>query len=99
MLWFAARAGRIAFGGSLARSVGRLAAAGIVLAVVLGLAVGPVASFFSAWPRLRDEASLATLAGIGAVVYGGMLLALFGPQWLAAFRRRTRPVAGAPQPD
>jgi len=99
VLWFAARAGRIAFGGSLARSVGRLAAAGIVLAVVLGLAVGPVASFFSAWPRLRDEASLATLAGIGAVVYGGMLLALFGPQWLAAFRRRTRPVAGAPQPD
>jgi len=99
VLWFAARAGRIAFGGSLARSVGRLAAAGIVLAVVLGLAEGPVASLFSAWPRLRDEASLATLAGIGAVVYGGMVIALFGPQWLAAFRRRARSVTAAPQPD
>ena len=38
--------------------------------------------------KLRDEATLATLAGIGALVYGGVVIALFGPQWLAAFRRR-----------
>jgi hypothetical protein len=42
---------------------------------------------------------LATLAGIGALVYGGVVIALFGPQWLAAFRRRTRSVAKPPQPD
>jgi putative peptidoglycan lipid II flippase len=90
VLWFAARAGRFEFGGSLARSVGRLAAAGVALALVLSLVEAPVASLFSSWPRLRDEASLATLAGIGALVYGGAVIALFGPQWLAAFRRRSK---------
>jgi putative peptidoglycan lipid II flippase len=90
VLWFAARAGRFEFGGSLARSVGRLAAAGSALALVLSLVEAPVASLFSAWPRLRDEASLATLAGIGALVYGGAVIALFGPQWLAALRLRTK---------
>src|SRR5580693_4375933 len=99
VLWFAARAGRIDFSGSLRGSVGRLVMAGVALAVVLFLVEGPVASLFSSWPRLRDEATLATLAGIGALVYGGAVIALFGPQWLAAFRRRTRSVAESPQPD
>jgi putative peptidoglycan lipid II flippase len=99
VLWFAARQGRMEFGGSLKRSVGGLAAAGIALAVVLYAVEGPVASLFSTWPRLRDEATLATLAGIGALVYGGVVIALFGPQWLAAFRRRVNSIAQAPQPD
>jgi putative peptidoglycan lipid II flippase len=99
VLWFAARTGRIEFSGSLKGSVGRLAAAGIALAVVLFFVEGPVASLFSSWPRLRDEATLATLAGIGGVVYCGVVIALFGPQWLSAFRRRARSVAKAPQPD
>jgi putative peptidoglycan lipid II flippase len=90
VLWFAARAGRIELDGSLRRSVSRLAAAGIALAVALRLVEGPVESLFAAWPRLRDEASLAALAGIGAAVYGGAIIALFGPQWLAAFRRRRK---------
>jgi putative peptidoglycan lipid II flippase len=93
VLWFAVRHGRMEFSGDLRRSVVRLAAAGIALAVVLLLVTGPVASLFAAWPRLRDEATLATLAGIGALVYGGVVIALFGPQWLAAFRRRSRPAA------
>ena len=33
-----------------------------------------------------DEAELAALTAIGAVVYGGMVLALFGRDWLARFR-------------
>ena len=37
--------------------------------------------------RLHEETTLAALALIGAVVYGGLVLALFGRQWLAAFRR------------
>jgi putative peptidoglycan lipid II flippase len=88
VVWFAVRQGRMQFGGSLGRSAGRLAAAGIALAAALLLVEGPVASMFSSWPRLRDEATLATLAGIGALVYGGMMIALFGPRGLAAFRRR-----------
>jgi len=99
VLWFAFRRGRMEFKGELRRSVGCLAAAGIALAVVLLLVEGPVASLFSTWPRLRDEATLATLACIGALVYGAVVLALFGPQWLAAFRRRARPVAAPPGPD
>jgi hypothetical protein len=31
-------------------------------------------------------------------VYGGVVIVLFGPQWLAAFRRRTRPVVTTPKP-
>ncbi|HEY2229691.1 MAG TPA: murein biosynthesis integral membrane protein MurJ [Xanthobacteraceae bacterium] len=92
VVWFAARRGRIEFG-SLKAPVVRLAAAGIALALVLGLAAEPVASVFSAWPRLRDEATLALLAGIGALVYGGAVMALFGPQWLAAWRQRGRTTA------
>jgi hypothetical protein len=57
--------------------------------VVLFFVEGPVASLFSSWPRLRDEATLA-LTGIGALVYVGAVIALLGPQWLATFRRRTR---------
>ncbi len=90
VVWFAARAGRMRLSTGLKRSIGRLAAAGIMLALVLRLAEGPVASLFASWPRLRDEATLATLAGIGALVYGGMVIALFGAQWLAALRRRKR---------
>ena len=87
-VWFAARQGRMEFGGGLRRSVGCLAAAGIALAAVLLLVEGPVASVFASWPRLRDEATLSVLACIGALAYGGVVIALFGPQWLAAFRRR-----------
>src|SRR6202045_882808 len=83
VLWFAARQGRMQFGGSLKRSVACLAAAGVALAVVLYVVEGPVTSVFSTWPRLRDEATLASLAGIGALVYGGVVIVLFGPQWLA----------------
>jgi putative peptidoglycan lipid II flippase len=97
VIWFAARQGRMEFSRSLRVSVGRLAVAGIALAAVLFLVEDPVASVFGAWPRLRDEATLAVLAGVGALVYGGVVVALFGPQWLAAWRRRTGSVA--PQPD
>jgi len=62
------------------------------------LAQAPVAALFSAWPAHADEATLAVLAAAGALVYGGMVLALFGPQWLAAWRRRPRLVAEVPLP-
>ena len=35
---------------------------------------------------------------VGTVVYGGMVLALFGPQWLAALRRRPLPARSMPPP-
>jgi hypothetical protein len=43
---------------------------------------------------------LAILVVIGGVVYAAMIIALFGKRWLAALRRRKRPLAVPPlQPD
>jgi putative peptidoglycan lipid II flippase len=99
VVYFAVREGHIAFGHTLRRSVLRLLAAGIALALALFLLQGPIVSLFAPWPRLRDAAALAGLACVGAFVYGGAVAALFGPQWLSAWRRRTGALAVAPQPD
>jgi putative peptidoglycan lipid II flippase len=90
VMWFAARQGHLAFDPALRSAVVRLAAAGLALALVLWLAAGPVAALFASRVALRDESTLALLAVIGAVVYGGIVLALFGKEWLATFRRRRR---------
>jgi putative peptidoglycan lipid II flippase len=81
VLWFAARAGHIRFDADLVRPVARLLAAGVALAAALGLAELLAAAL------LGDKAQLAALAVVGALVYGGLVLLLFGPQWLAALRR------------
>jgi uncharacterized integral membrane protein len=47
-----------------------------------------VAGLFAGRTSLRDESTLAVLAVIGAAVYGGLVLALFGKAWLARLRRR-----------
>jgi putative peptidoglycan lipid II flippase len=93
VIYFAARAGRIALSDPLKRTIVRLAVAGIALALALYVAEAPVESLFQSWSRLRDEATLTLLALIGALVYGGTVVALFGPQWLAELRRR-RSAAG-----
>ena len=86
LLWFARRGRLIAFDQALSRSVARLAFAGLGLALALWLAGRPIAAMFAGRTTLKDEAELAALTAIGAVVYGGMVLALFGRDWLARFR-------------
>jgi putative peptidoglycan lipid II flippase len=90
VMWFAARRGHLVLDPSLRSAVGRLAAAGLVLALVLWLASAPVAALFASRATLRDQSTLALLALIGAIVYGGLVLLLFGREWLATFRRRRR---------
>jgi putative peptidoglycan lipid II flippase len=90
VMWFAARRGHLVLDPGLRSAVGRLAAAGLVLALVLWLAAAPVAALFASRASLRDESTLAVLALIGAAVYGGLVLVLFGKEWLATFRRRRR---------
>ncbi|HZL61200.1 MAG TPA: lipid II flippase MurJ, partial [Pseudolabrys sp.] len=90
VLWFAARAGHIHIDERLRQSTIKLAGAGLVLAATLWLCSAPVAHLFAGWDRLRDVATLALLAAIGGGVYGGIVLALFGSRWLAAFRARRR---------
>jgi len=85
---FAVRGGLFAMDERLKSSIAKIAGAGVVLAVVLWLAQGPVLALFRSWPRLADEAALATLAILGAAAYGGLMVVLFGRQWHAALRRR-----------
>ena len=90
VVWFAARAGHIHIDERLRQSMVKLAAAGLALAAALWLCEAPVARLFADWQRLGDVATLALLAAIGGAVYGGIVLALFGARWLAAFRARQR---------
>jgi putative peptidoglycan lipid II flippase len=88
LVWFAARQRLIVLDARLVRAIWRLAVAAIVLALVLWLAQAPIAALFSQWTKLRYEAMLATLGVLGACVYTGTVLALFGREWSALFRRR-----------
>ena len=96
LIGFAARKDLITIDSRLKQSAGKLALAGIALAAALVVGERPVAALFAGWPALRAEATLAVLAVIGAVVYFGIVLGLFGKQWLDALRRR--PAPGAPPP-
>jgi len=90
LVWFAARAKLFAADERLLQSVWRLAVAGAVLAGALLLCVGPLHRLFEGLRALRDPLTLTALAAVGAVVYGGVLIALFGREWLALYRGRGR---------
>ncbi|HEY5378848.1 MAG TPA: murein biosynthesis integral membrane protein MurJ [Pseudolabrys sp.] len=90
VVWFAMRAGHLRIDERLRQSMIKLAAAGLALAAALWLCEAPVARLFADWKSLRDVASLATLFVIGGFVYGGIVIAFFGPRWLEAFRARRR---------
>jgi putative peptidoglycan lipid II flippase len=91
VLWLAGRRGLIGLDPDLRRAVLKIAAAGIALWGALWLGQSLAAHWVPDDVALRDEARLALLVAIGAVVYGGAVLALFGRQWLAAFRRPAEP--------
>jgi putative peptidoglycan lipid II flippase len=83
VLGFAVRAGYLELNRALTQSVLKFAISGVVLATVLWLAAQFAAAHFNAMAGLRDEAALLLLLiAVGAVVYGGSILALFGMRWL-----------------
>jgi putative peptidoglycan lipid II flippase len=100
VLWFGARAGYLRRDPELARAIAKLAVAGVALALVLWLGQRPALAAFATWGHWRDLFALVLLAAAGAVVYGGLVLALFGRQWLAQLRRRRAGAAAdkAPPP-
>lgn len=86
---FAIRAGHIRFDARLRQSAIKLGGAGLVMAVVLWFAAPFFARLF-AGTALHDIVTLGVLAALGGTIYAGMVLAIFGPRWLAAFRARPR---------
>lgn len=81
VLFFAVRAGFLELNRALAQSLAKFAATGVVLAAVLWLTAKYAASHLGSI-RFHDEITLVLLIGVGAVVYAGLILGLFGMRWL-----------------
>ncbi|MGP0093652.1 MAG: murein biosynthesis integral membrane protein MurJ [Xanthobacteraceae bacterium] len=88
VIWFARRARLFEFDQVLRRSLVKLAIAATVLAVAILAAEPPITARFAVWTSWREEATLAVLAAVGAVVYGACVLVLFGARGLKALRGR-----------
>jgi len=98
VLYLAARKGFIASDAKLKSSIAKIVTAGVVMALVLLFAFPLAASALSSLPRFRDVAELIVLTLLGGAVYGALVLALFGRQWLPAMRGRAQPIP-APSVD
>ncbi len=96
VLIFAHRARVIAVDATLKASLLKLAAAGAALALVLLIADPLVTGLLSSWSRFRDESELALLALLGGLVYGGLVLVLFGRRWVALMKRSAATAESAP---
>jgi putative peptidoglycan lipid II flippase len=88
VVWYAHRARLIVVDDRLRRSAAKLAIAGLVLAAALHIGAHAFDRLFASLSALRSELTLAALALVGGLVYGGMLALLFGREWLSMWRRR-----------
>jgi putative peptidoglycan lipid II flippase len=91
LLWFAARRKLLGFDRRLGQSAGKIALAGAALTIALLICHRPVVDGLAHLAVLRDVAALAALGGIGVVVYGGVIIALFGWNRLAGLQRSAAP--------
>ncbi|MDI1345769.1 MAG: murein biosynthesis integral membrane protein MurJ [Pseudolabrys sp.] len=89
VIWLGLRAGHIRIDHRLRQSAIKLSAAGLAMAAIIWLIAPPLAQAFAGL-AVRDIATLAALAAIGGTFYAGVVLAIFGRRWLAAFRGRAR---------
>src|ERR1043165_7116991 len=87
ILWFGLRAGFMSFDAAFKRSVAKLVLAGLGLTVALWIAQWPVLAMTAGFPGRHTWLALLLLGFIGALVYGGAILGLFGKGWLASFWR------------
>jgi putative peptidoglycan lipid II flippase len=81
VLGFAVRGGYLEMNRSLGRSLLKFLICGVVLAAALWLAARFAAARFGGI-AFHDEITLLLLIGVGAVVYAGSILGLFGLGWL-----------------
>jgi putative peptidoglycan lipid II flippase len=88
VVFWAARAGYVGADRELRSALIKMIGAGIVMALALWLAAPRVAYAASTLPRFRNETELLLLAVLGGVVYGGLVVALFGRRLRTFVRRR-----------
>jgi putative peptidoglycan lipid II flippase len=84
---FAVRAGYLDLDRGLTQSLAKFVVCGAVLGAALWFAARFATVHFAQLSALRDEAALAFLIGVGAVVYSGSILLLFGRRWLSSLVR------------
>jgi len=87
VIGFAVRAGYLEFDRGFVMSLLKFAVVGSVLAAALWLTAHVAATQFAAMTTLRDEATLALLMAVTLVVYGALIMALFGRSWLRSLVR------------
>ena len=87
VLGFAVRAGFLELDRALLRSLGKFVVSGFVLAAALWLAAALAAMHLAGLGALRDEAVFVVLIVVGAIVYAGSILLLFGRSWLKSLVR------------
>jgi putative peptidoglycan lipid II flippase len=93
LFWFARRQHLFALDAGLKRSAPRLILAALVFAATLWLAERVVMRLLPSGMPLRDVMALVILTATGFVVYGGLLMVLFGRPWLATMGAGARPPA------
>src|ERR1700712_4791214 len=87
VIGFAVRAGYLELDGKLARSSAKFVVAGVLLGAALWLAARFATAQFAQLSAFRDEAALSLLIVVGALVYAGSILLLFGRGWLRSLVR------------
>jgi putative peptidoglycan lipid II flippase len=97
LVWFGLRAGFIGFDSAFKRVVLKLVLAGIALTTALWIAQWPVIAMTAGFSG-HNWLALLLLAFLGALVYGGAILGLFGKAWLASFWRTPKGVTPASVP-
>jgi putative peptidoglycan lipid II flippase len=84
---FAVRAGYLVLDRAMLTSFAKFAFAGLILGGALWFAARFAAIGFARMSAFRDEAALAVLVVVGAIVYAGSILPLFGRRWLTSLVR------------
>jgi putative peptidoglycan lipid II flippase len=87
VIGFAVRAGYLQLDAALMRSLAKFVAAGAVLGGALWLAARLSAAYLSQLSALHDEATFLLLIVVGALVYVGAILLLFGKRWVMSLVR------------
>jgi putative peptidoglycan lipid II flippase len=87
VIGFAVRAGYLELDRAFLLSLGKFLLAGMVLAAALWFAARFVTAHFAQISPLRDETALLALIAVGAIVYAGSILLLFGGGWLKSLVR------------